>query len=116
VRALLLEQQFSRALETIWQVIGEGDRYITEQAPWTLKKTDPARMVTVLYVLAETVRNLAIVVQPFMPHAMERMLDQLAVPAEARSFKALGKPARSKSAPPCPRLPACSQRYEEEAA
>ena len=39
----------------------------TSKAPWALKKTDPARMATVLYVLAETVRHLAILVQPIMP-------------------------------------------------
>jgi methionyl-tRNA synthetase len=116
VRALLLEQQFSRALETIWQVIGEADRYITEQAPWTLKKTDPARMATVLYVLAETVRNLAILVQPFMPHAMERMLDQLAVPAEARNFKMLGKAGALKTGATLPAPAGVFPRYEEEAA
>ena len=69
------------ALEAIWQVVGEANRYVDEQAPWALHKTDPARMATVLYVLAETMRQLAILVQPFMPHSMAKMLDQLAVPA-----------------------------------
>ncbi len=38
---------------------------------------DPARMGTVLYTLAETIRHLAILVQPFVPDAAAKLLDQL---------------------------------------
>ena len=80
------QQSFHRALEHIWQVVGDANRYVDEQAPWALKKTDVARMGTVLYVLAETVRLIAILVQPFMPESMSKMLDLLAVPQDKRSF------------------------------
>ena len=83
------QQAFHRGLETVWQVVAEANRYVDEQAPWALRKTDPARMATVLWVLAETVRRIALLVQPVMPQAMARMLDQLAVPAERRGFAAL---------------------------
>lgn len=79
-------QAFHKALDKIWTVIGDGNRYVDEQAPWALKKTDPARMATVLYVLAETLRRIAILIQPFMPDSMNRMLDQLAVPKDQRAF------------------------------
>jgi methionyl-tRNA synthetase len=85
-----LEQQaFHRALDALWQVAGAGDRYVNEQKPWSLKTTDPARMNTVLYVLAETIRHLAVLAQPFMPQACGRLLDFLAVPSGERSFAAL---------------------------
>ncbi len=89
VRVEVEAKQFHRALEAMWAVVAAADRYIDEQAPWALKKTDPIRMGAVLYHVAETVRRLAILVQPFMPLAAARLLDQLAVPAEQRSFKAL---------------------------
>jgi methionyl-tRNA synthetase len=79
-------QAFHRALEQTWQVVGAANRYVDEQAPWALRKTDPARMATVLYVLAETVRRLALLTQPVMPQAMQTMLDQLSVPVAHRSF------------------------------
>jgi len=82
-------QAFHVALEALWQVIGAANRYVDEQAPWALRKTDPARMGTVLYVVAEVVRHLAILAQPFMPDACGRLLDQLAVPADKRNFAAL---------------------------
>jgi len=92
VRTMLTrDQAFYEALGAIWQVIRQGNGYIDEQAPWSLRKTDPARMETVLYVLCETLRRLAILVQPFMPGSMAKLLDQLGVPAEARDFKALDR-------------------------
>ncbi|MSO70762.1 MAG: methionine--tRNA ligase [Alphaproteobacteria bacterium] len=87
VRLELDRQAFHRALEAVWLVIGDANRYIDKQAPWTLRKTDPARMATVLYVTIETLRRIAILLQPFMPSSAARILDQLAV--SARDFAVL---------------------------
>src|SRR5687767_583492 len=116
LRPLFAEQAFHRALEAIWQVVGEGDRYVDENAPWALKKIDPARMATVLYVLAETVRHLAILAQPITPHATAKMLDQLAVPADARTFAALGEKGALKVGTSLPKPEGVFPRYVEEAA
>jgi methionyl-tRNA synthetase len=89
VRVEFAEQAFHRALEAIWSVVADADRYVDEQAPWTLAKTDVPRMQTVLYVLAETIRHIAILIQPVVPGSAERLLDQLALPADARDFAAL---------------------------
>ncbi len=73
VRVDFAEQAFHRALETIWQVVAEANRYVDEQAPWALAKyRSVPRMKTVLYVLAETIRHLAILVQPVVPAAASR--------------------------------------------
>jgi methionyl-tRNA synthetase len=98
----LRQQAFHEVLRTIWGVIGAADGYIDANAPWALKKTDPARMGTVLYVLAETLRGLGIVLQPFMPQIMARLLDQLAVPADKRDFAALGDAGRLVPGAPLP--------------
>ncbi len=90
VRKHMEEQAFHLALEAIWRVVSEANRYVDEQAPWALRRSDPARMRTVLYALAETIRHLAILVQPFVPGSATRLLDQLAVPAGSRDFAALG--------------------------
>ncbi len=83
-------QSFHRALEATWDVVGAANRYVDEQAPWALRKTDPARMAGVLYVLAETIRHLAILAQPVVPLGAARILDQLAVGEGARDFARLG--------------------------
>jgi len=89
VRQHVSEQAFHLALEAIWRVVGEANRYVDEQAPWVLRRTDEARMRTVLYTLAEVIRHLGILTQPFIPSAARKLLDQLAVSNAARRFVAL---------------------------
>jgi len=89
VRDALDRQAFHEALEAIWTVIRAANGYVDHQAPWKLRKEDPARMATVLYVLAETIRRLAILTQPFMPDTSAKLLDQLAVAADARTLDQL---------------------------
>jgi methionyl-tRNA synthetase len=86
VRGHMDRQAFHDALEEIWRVVRDANRCVDEDAPWILRKTDPAKMATVLYVLAETIRHLAIVLQPFMPDSCGKMLDQLSVAEDARTF------------------------------
>jgi methionyl-tRNA synthetase len=90
LRDHMSRQEFHKALQAILAAVGEADSYIDANAPWALGKTDPARMATVLYVLAETIRNVAIVLQPFTPDAAAKILDQLAVAADSRAFANLG--------------------------
>ncbi len=68
---------------------GAANEYIDKEAPWKLKKEDPARMNAVLYYLAESIRCIAIMLQPFTPDAAAKLLDQLAVPENQRLFKHL---------------------------
>ena len=56
-------------LAQVWQVVGAANRYFAAEEPWIKRKTDPARMETVLYVTAEVLRNIALLVQPVMPSA-----------------------------------------------
>ena len=88
VRGHMKSQAFNKALDAIWQIVGDSNRYVDEQAPWTLKKTDPARMAIVLGVLIDVIRRLGLIVQPVVPQAAAKLLDQLLVPADARSFAA----------------------------
>jgi methionyl-tRNA synthetase len=116
VRPLMTSQQFNKALEVIWLVVTEADRYVDEQAPWALKKTDPTRMGTVLYVLAETIRHLALLVQPFMPESGAKILDQLAVGEGDRSFAALGPEHALQSGTDLPKPEGVFPRFVEETA
>jgi len=77
---------FHRGLEAIWKVVYAANAYIDVQAPWALKKTDVNRMNTVLYVLAETIRNLGIAVQAVVPDSASKLLDQVASPLNERTY------------------------------
>jgi len=90
-RAAIDRQQIHSVVEHIWDVVGQGNRYVDSQAPWKLRKTNPARNATVLYVLAEVIRHVGIMVQPLVPDTAARLLDQLVVPTDARDFDQLGR-------------------------
>ena len=83
--------EFHKALEGIMVIARAADGYIDAQAPWKLKKEDPERMKTVLAVLAECIRCLAIVIQPVTPDAAGKILDQLSVSKEHRLFSHISK-------------------------
>jgi methionyl-tRNA synthetase len=93
-------QQLHKALAAIIAVVSQADRYFAGQEPWALKKTDPARMGTVLYVTAEVVRNIAILLQPFMPESAGKLLDLVAASADERTFAHLGEAGRLKAGTP----------------
>jgi len=102
VRDKINDQAFNEALATIWDVIGDANRYVDSQAPWALAKTDPVRRDQVLWVLIETIRRVTLLTQPFMPDATARILDQLAVTADSRDFAAFDREMASGTALPAP--------------
>ncbi len=113
VREAMDRQAIHRALEAIWAVVSEANRYFAGEEPWALKRTDPARMGTVLYVTAEVVRQIAVLAQAVVPEAAARMLDQLAVPEAARSFASLGQAGRLEAGTALPKPQAVFPRYVE---
>jgi methionyl-tRNA synthetase len=88
-REAMKTQQIHQALNAVFAVVAETNRYFANEAPWALAKTDPVRQKTVLYVTAEVIRQIGILCQPFMPEASAKLLDLLAVPADARDFASL---------------------------
>jgi len=89
VRAEFDVQAIHLGLEAIWHVLGETNRYFSAQQPWVLRKTDPARMATVLYVTLEVVRIVGVLVQPVMPDSGAKILDLLGQAPNAREFTAV---------------------------
>ena len=73
--------QFSGALQAIWKLIGECNRYIDLTQPWILGRSEEGRqrLNTVLYTLAECVRRVAVMVSFVMPRTPERIFAQLGV-------------------------------------
>jgi methionyl-tRNA synthetase len=102
------------ALAEIFGVVGDANRYFAGEEPWAKKKTDPKRMETILYVTAETLRRLAIPLQPFIPDAASRLLDLLGVPAEARDFGYAGEAQALSPGAPLPAPAPVFPRYVEE--
>ena len=79
---------FAAGLEAWMQAVFACNAYVDEQAPWALRKTDPARMERVLATLCGCIRDLAVAISPVTPKASAKILDALCIPAAARDFAA----------------------------
>ncbi|MET4257364.1 methionyl-tRNA synthetase [Bradyrhizobium sp. S3.12.5] len=115
-REAMATQQIHHWLNAVWAVVAEANRYFAGEAPWALAKTDPARQKTVLYVTAEVVRQIAILVQPAMPTASGLLLDSLGIPAGERDFAMLGGDKRIAAGSTLPAPTPAFPRYIEPAA
>ena len=77
---------FSVGLDSWMQAVFACNQYIDDQAPWKLKKDNPERMRAVLYTLLRCIRVLAIAIQPVVPSSAARLLDQMGIAPEERSY------------------------------
>jgi methionyl-tRNA synthetase len=85
-RAAMADYSVHVILTEIWRVVADANRYFASEEPWAMRKSDPERMHTILYVTAEVLRIIAIMTQPFLPRSAGKLLDLLAVPENARNF------------------------------
>jgi methionyl-tRNA synthetase len=91
IRTQIDQQLIHAVIEDIIDLANRANTYIDYQSPWALKKTDDIKMKSVLYVLAETIRYIAILLQPFVQDSAEKILDQLSISKDEREFKHLSK-------------------------
>ena len=113
IRAAMNDLALHTVLNAIWALIADTNRYFASEEPWRLKKSNPERMNTVLYVTAEALRQLGILTQPFTPRGATKLLDLLEVPLNARDFAHLGSSHRLTSGKALPAPNAIFPRFIE---
>ncbi|MCX8199967.1 MAG: methionine--tRNA ligase [Candidatus Micrarchaeota archaeon] len=86
--ALLGQMRLKEAISAIMEFSSNANRYFQENEPWKAVKSDKLRAAAVLYVLANQVKDLAILLWPYIPHASDEIFRQLNV--ERPSWKDLG--------------------------
>ncbi len=79
---------FSKALESIWTIIAAVDKFIVERAPWKLAKDETAqdRLDETLYTAAEALRIATALVSPVLPHAAQKIWQQLGIKQPVSEF------------------------------
>ncbi len=112
-REAMESQAIHQYLGAVWAVVAEANRYFAAAAPWALRKTDPPKMGTVLWVTAEVIRQVGILAQPVMPTSAGKLLDLLALPADERDFARLGAAHRLSSGGTLPAPVGVFPRYVE---
>jgi methionyl-tRNA synthetase len=73
VGALLERSRQKQAISEVMRVVGEANKYLSDQAPWKLKNEDPERMRTVLHVAAQAVDDCKVLLTPFLPHSAQQV-------------------------------------------
>jgi len=79
IRQSLNNFEYDTYAQQILHLSSLANEYIEQTKPWELKKTDQEKFQTVLYILAETIRKIAILLQPFCPYSAKKMLQQLKI-------------------------------------
>ena len=77
----MLAVELQPALQAVWSVVDRANGYLVEKEPWKLAKDEANReeLAGVLYAAAETLRILAVLIQPIMPAAAQQLWDQLGI-------------------------------------
>lgn len=81
VRKLYADLTYSKILERIWRLVDASNQYIDKSGPWNLFKTDEGkkRLASVMYNTAECLRQIGILIYPFMPSAAAKIMTQLGI-------------------------------------
>ncbi len=81
------KQEFHKAIETIWKLISEANKYVDENAPWQLLKDDKERAGDVLNILVLIIAKIAIFLAPIMPNISENILNKIGLSIKKLSMK-----------------------------
>lgn len=76
-RKAMEEMKFNEALESIWQLISAGDEFVDKNKIWELVKTDSGKAERVLRMLLNTLKEIANLLDPFMPETSQKILEQI---------------------------------------
>jgi methionyl-tRNA synthetase len=89
VPAEFADLRLSQAIEGWMSAVFACNAYIDAQAPWTLRKTDPARMQTVLATLYIAIAQLSVAILPIIPTSAGKLLDAMGIAPDLRTYEAI---------------------------
>ena len=93
------DMEFSVALTAIWQLVSRTNKYIDETQPWIIAKDEEAKdqLGSVMYHLAETLRYISILIQPFLTKTPQKIWDQLGISEDITTWETLNEFGRLRS-------------------
>ena len=106
--------QFNRALEAVWTIVSRTNKYIDETTPWILAREEKTEALgNVMVHLAENIRIIGILTQPFLTRGSKKIFEQLGLTEEIQTEYntiytygqvAFSSPVSKKATPIYPRL------------
>ncbi|MDX2001436.1 MAG: methionine--tRNA ligase [Chitinophagales bacterium] len=88
VGAYLDQYDFRAALNEVMEVARTGNKYLTDNEPWKLIKTDPQRTAKILFNCVQTIGHLSILMEPFMPFSAKKLRDLVGMEADDCKWEA----------------------------
>jgi len=73
----LSRSRFKAAITEVMRTLGEANKYLSDQAPWKLRESDPERMHTILHVALQLVDDGKSLLTPFLPRSSQRVYEML---------------------------------------
>ncbi len=84
--------KFREALQSMMNIARIGNKYLAEEEPWKLQKTDPVRTATVMHWATQITAILAVASEPFLPFTSKKMRDFMGL-GEDINWQALSRGA-----------------------
>ena len=95
IKSLMRQYNIKQSIDKILTLVTKTNIFINNESPWSMREQNKTRMNTVLYIIVEVLRVVGILLQPFIPHYANNMLDYLKI--DTRDFKSLNKQYAIKS-------------------
>ena len=88
----LEKMQFSIVLSELWSLVSRTNKYIDETSPWVLAKdeVDRGKLASVMVHLAQSLRHIAVMLQPFMTESPKKIIEQLGLDESRLAWDTLG--------------------------
>ena len=83
---LINQQDLNNYLKKLIEYSFDSNKYFNDSEPWSLKKTDPKKMNSVVYTIIEQIKNISILLLPIIPNSANKILDTLNVPKNLRQL------------------------------
>ena len=88
---IMNNQDLNSYIRKVVEYSFEANKYFNDSQPWSLKKTDPIRMQTILFTIVEQIKNISILLNPIMPIATNKILESLNIEESERSIANINK-------------------------
>ena len=77
IGSLIEQYKFRAACQEMIQLARMGNKYLADEEPWKLIKTNPERVATIMHTAIQVAAGLAVLSEPFLPHTAKKLRDML---------------------------------------
>ena len=85
------EQNINNYVKDVWEIIGDANKYFNDNKPWELKDNNVDKFKTILYVTADIIKQIAIMIYPIMPDTSIKILGLFSINEEIITLKLINK-------------------------